>query len=145
MTIITVVDEKNGLLFNHRRQSQDAALRREILKLTVGHPLWMNAYSYKQFENQDELAKFSDVSIQVDEEFLRKASEDAYCFVENLALLPYLASIQEVILFKWNRTYPSDFSFDLTIPGSGWRLKESCDFAGTSHETITKEVYQHEM
>ena len=33
MTLIVCLDDKNGMAFNHRRQSQDRLLRRRVLEL----------------------------------------------------------------------------------------------------------------
>ena len=52
MKIIVCVDNQNGMMFNHRRQSQDRVLRKRILELTGGKKLWMNAYSQKQFTGE---------------------------------------------------------------------------------------------
>lgn len=49
MILIVCVDDHNGMMFNHRRQSQDRILRGDILELTEGKILWMDAYSKKQF------------------------------------------------------------------------------------------------
>ena len=35
MIIIAAVDDRNGMMFNHRRQSQDKVLREKILSLTL--------------------------------------------------------------------------------------------------------------
>ena len=53
MIRIVCVDDHNGMMFNHRRQSQDRVLRADILELTGGKKLWMNAYSRKQFAESD--------------------------------------------------------------------------------------------
>lgn len=53
MVLIVCVDDHNGMMFNHRRQSQDRVLRADILELTDGKKLWMNAYSEKQFAESD--------------------------------------------------------------------------------------------
>ena len=53
MILIVCVDDHNGMMFNHRRQSQDRVLRADILELTDGKKLWMNAYSRKQFAESD--------------------------------------------------------------------------------------------
>ena len=45
MIVICVIDDHGGMLFNHRRQSQDRILRARILQRTKGKKLWMNAYS----------------------------------------------------------------------------------------------------
>ena len=49
MILIVAVDDRNGMTFNHRRQSQDKRLRERILSITKKGKLWMNAYSHKQF------------------------------------------------------------------------------------------------
>ena len=43
---------------------------------------------------------------------------------------------------KNKQTYPADQSFDLDLCGGNWKLSESDEFAGYSHERITMEVYQ---
>ncbi len=137
MIILAAVDESSGMMFNHRRQSQDRVLREKILCMTAGKKLWMNAYSAKQFEK--------DAQITVAEDFLSRAGRGEYCFVEDELLSPYLDRIETVVLFHWNRTYPGDFFFDLDLSDGSWRLEEgeTEEFAGSSHEKITKEVYLH--
>ena len=44
-----------------------------------------------------------------------------------------------MIVFKWNRVYPKDFEFELDL--SKWKLAESSEFKGSSHDNITMEVY----
>ena len=50
--------------------------------------------------------------------------------------------IEEVIVYKWNRRYPTDTYFDLDLAALGFRLASSEEFAGYSHEKITKETYR---
>ncbi len=137
MIIITAVGDRNGMMFNHRRQSQDRILREKILEMTAGKKLWMNAYSAKQFEDG--------AAITVDEKFLEKAKRGDYCFVENQPCAPVQDRIESVVLFHWNRAYPGDFFFDLDLSDGTWRMKmsETEEFPGSSHEKITKEVYVH--
>ena len=111
MKIIVCVDNQNGMMFNHRRQSQDRVLRKRILELTGGKKLWMNAYSQKQFlQVNGNMSKEQEQSgqIQADEAFLEKAGPGEYCFVENKDVVPYESRIEEVILCHWNRDYPAD-------------------------------------
>lgn len=133
MTVIVAVDNRDGMLFNRRRQSRDVLLRRRILDMTEGHILWANAYSAKQFGNQAD-------RLSVDEDFLWKAEEDDFCFVENLSLLPFLEKIDRLILYRWNKDYPGDFFLDL--PYGDWKLESTEEFPGRSHECITEEIYQ---
>ena len=133
MKIIVCLDERNGMLFAGRRQSMDSILRREALNLAVAQPLWMNGYSAGQFGQEG--------NIRVDEDFLSHAPEDAWCFVENTDLTPYLERISQVAVYRWNRHYPSTAWFPMDYFADKWQLRSARDFAGSSHETITEEVY----
>lgn len=133
MKVIVCVDDTMGMMFNKRRQSKDAVLRQKILSELNGAKLWMNAYSKKQFEEDSEEA------VCVDEDFLKKAGENDYCFVENVEISNWEEMICEIILYKWNRRYPSDKKFRISL--DNWKLNSTEEFAGSSHEKITKEVY----
>ena len=133
MIVMLCVDDKYGMMFNCRRQSQDRVLRERIQKLTGGKPLWMNAYSRKQFEDSS--------NICVSEDYLDQAAAGEFCFVEDQDITPYAARIEKIILFRCNRTYPADVYFNMELLSSGWILKETEEFEGSSHEKITKEVY----
>lgn len=132
MIVIVCVDNNNGMMFNKRRQSQDRLLRERIISQSGGK-LWLNGYSSRQFEKVDNL--------RVDENFLDNAAAGETCFVENIDVTPYLAKIEKIILYKWNRRYPSDFRFNANILNSFSRVSVE-DFYGYSHETLTEEVYQ---
>lgn len=136
MIIAVCVDDNGGTMFNHRRQSKDRVLCEELLKLVANNILRMSPYSAKQFpaETQSRLA--------VDDRFLDLAQPGDYCFEEGVALSPYEESIEEMILFKWNRAYPKDTSLDIDIDGPEWELIDSFDFEGFSHEKITRERYK---
>ncbi|MBT9776569.1 ribonuclease Z [Clostridium sp. MCC353] len=133
MTAIICLDDDNGMMFNHRRQSQDREVRARVMERAAGQKLWMNAYSYKQFTD------CSSEGIIADEGFLEKAGEDDYCFIEDRNIIPYLDRIERIILYKWNRKYPADFYF--TVELEGWKQNGRKDFTGYSHEMITEEVY----
>ncbi len=131
MIVIICLDKKQGMLFNHRRQSKDKLLREHLLKMCEGKKLWMNQYSYQQFEEVTE-------NICVAEDFLEKVGDGEYCFVENCALKPYLKKIEQIIVYHWNREYPSDQKVDIDL--KRWKQISKQDFAGSSHKKITEEV-----
>ena len=133
MTIIICVDDNWGIMFNHRRQSQDKIVREHILKEIKGNTLRMNSYSAKMFGKHPQIC--------VDEDFMDMAAPDDYCFVEDCSVSPYKQQISQVIVYKWNRNYPADQYFDMSLTDNGWRLISSEDFVGNSHEKITKERY----
>ena len=148
MKIIVCVDNQNGMMFNHRRQSQDRALRKRILELTGGKKLWMNAYSQKQFlqvngnmpKEQEQSGQLGQSGqIQADEAFLEKAGPGEPCFVEDRSVAPFAGRVERVVLYRWDRAYPADLYWDLSL--EGWTLARREEFPGSSHEIITKEVY----
>ena len=121
--MIVCLDDKNGMMFNCRRQSQDRFLRRRVLELTEGKVLRMNRYSAGQFDAADRS------HISVSETFLSEAGNGEYCFVEDQALLPYEPQIERLIVFRWNKVYPSDLRLDLPL-GETWKLARQEEFSG---------------
>ena len=135
MICMLCADNRMGLWFNHRRQSQDRALRARVCALAGARRLWMNAYTYAQFADQP------NTFIVVDDDFLQKAQPGDFCFVEGMDLSPYASRLESIILYRWNRTYPADMFFTFPPCKHGWRLIRTTDFAGFSHPCITEEVY----
>ena len=135
MILIVCVDDDNGMMFNHRRQSQDRVLRERVLGMTAGSRLWMNHYTEKQFATENA------PQINVDDGFLNEAAPGDYCFVEGDDVTNYEKWMEKIILYKWNRRYPGDVHFGIPLQAHGWRLTGSTDFVGSSHEKITEEVY----
>lgn len=135
MIVICVIDDHGGMLFNHRRQSQDCVLRKRILQRAYNKKLWMNAYSYGQFAAEQAS------QIVVSEHFLHEAKAGDFCFVETCSLAEVESRIEAVVLYRWNRSYPTDFRLDLTLTQPHWTQIETTDFAGNSHECITEEIY----
>lgn len=133
MILIAAIDDSYGMMFHHRRQSQDRILRQRILQLSAGHTLWMNAYSAKQF------AQDITSNIRISDTCLEKAANGDYCLIENLTALPYESKVEAILLYRWNRTYPGDFYFDIPLEAHDWKLIQTTDFSGSSHDRITEE------
>ncbi len=136
MILIVCVDEKKGMMFHHRRQSQDRILREDMIKQCRGKKLYMNEYSAAMF------GECADESIIVSEDFLYQAGENDYCFVENQQISSFLVDINKMILYYWNRRYPADTYFTVDLEDGTWELEKRVEFTGSSHEKITKEVYK---
>lgn len=139
MKLIVCIDEKKGMMFNHRRQSQDRILRDDIRKECQGSILRMNAYSAGLFEKDADME--NTVQIFISEDFLAQASEDDCCFVEDQDVSLWLEQADTVILYQWNRHYPADLYFTAELSEDTWQMERQEDFAGSSHEKITKTVY----
>lgn len=134
MILIVCLDDDNGMLFNRRRQSQDRLLRKHLIALTAGKKLWMNHYSAKQFESDYE-------QINVDDSFMLEATDGDYCFAEDIDATQYEKWIEQIIVYRWNRKYPSDLQFNISLTDGHWKKIKTEDFVGSSHEKITMEVY----
>lgn len=126
MKLIVCLDDKNGMLFNKRRQSRDKILIENMLELCKGEMLYTNEYSS---------ALFPENSVVICEDF--ENIENGFVFAENFMIDE--EQIQEIIIYKWNRVYPADKFFNISL--DGWNLAEKVDFAGSSHEKITRERY----
>ncbi len=134
MVLIVCVDDDLGMAFAKRRQSQDCLLRRHIIQ-KFDDIIHMNGYSAKQFLNEG-MARIS-----VSENFLNDAEKGDFCFAENVDVSQYEYKTEKIVLYRWNRKYPSDLKFSIPLDENGWKLESSVEFAGNSHEKITEEVY----
>lgn len=134
MNVIVCVDDSFGMLFNNRRQSKDIVLTNRVIEMSNLTQLWIGEFSRSLFDS------FESRIMIIDDEFLSKAGNGDYCFVENCHLTPYIDRIEKLIVFKWNRSYPFDFSLDIDL--SEWELVSTSEFQGNSHKEITMEVYK---
>lgn len=127
------LDNRNGTLFNGRRQSMDREVRRVLLEMAGEKPLRVSPYTAGQF-SQEERSRLA-----VSSDFLAEADPGDLCFVEETPLVPVEDQLEQLVLFRWNRHYPSDQTLDISL--DGWKLSASQDFPGHSHPNITMEVY----
>ena len=131
MRLIVCLDDKNGMAFNHRRQSRDRIVIAKIEELVKGSTLYFSSYSAKLFPSGDFVPS---------EDYLSGAGEDDFCFVEQEDVTPYEQQIKEITVFRWSRVYPADLYFPIEL--TQWRLEQTVEFPGNSHEKITMEVYE---
>lgn len=133
MTIFLCLDDKNGMRFNHRRQSRDAAVLEDI-RASLGDTLTIDPYS-------ENLICAAGIPCALAPEDLSALPPEACFFLEARTgedLLPYAS---RVVIYRWNRHYPADTHWTIDLAAEGFSLAETTEFPGKSHETITKEVY----
>lgn len=137
MILVVCVDDGMGMMFNKRRQSKDALVRTDMLAmLPPEKKLFVTPYTAKQFlpEEQEKLCVLgADVSAR------DVLSAEEVFFAEDTDVTGFETATEQVVLYRWNRAYPSDmkFTFDL----SGYELISSEDFVGNSHPEMKKEIY----
>lgn len=134
MRLIVCLDERMGMEFNKRRQSRDSRLIEDMLIYTAPSNLYISEYSKLLFADVEKVTVLEDAT------FLKNLSDQDYFFMEKK--LPDLKKypINELVIYHWNRHYPSDVWFDLDM--SPFDLCETKDFEGSSHEKITREVFK---
>lgn len=129
ITAVVCLDDEMGMMFNSRRQSRDRVLIEELLS-TTRERIYVHPYSKMLFPESDRITVTEDPLGECD---------GAIAFIENLPLLPHRERIEKLIIYKWNKIYPSDTYFDLPLDGA--RMIDKKKFVGSSHEKITKETY----
>ena len=128
MVLIVCLDLNNGMYFNNRRQSRDREVIKDIAFITKNNNLIMTEYSHKLFENECE-------NIVITDDFEGQYLKNDFCFVENEDV--QLENIKKIIVYRWDKVYPSDYCLNL----EGYHLTATLEFKGYSHEKIVKEVY----
>ena len=130
MTIYVCLDDKNGMIFNKRRQSRDAAVLEDI-RAGIPGPLTIDPFSEKLIQGAQIPYVLAPEAIPA----------DAHFFLENRRAADVVPVASTVVIYRWNRHYPADTYWDVGLAEYGFARRETSEFAGKSHETITKEVY----
>lgn len=133
ITVAITVDDKMGLAFNKRRQSRDKRIIEDLCTKTE-KDIYISVYSAPLFE------EFSD-RIKVVSDPLAECPDDGFCFVEMRELGAYTDDISTLVLYHWNRLYPSDKKLDIEIVKEGFKMVAQYEFVGNSHDIITKGIY----
>lgn len=133
MVVIACIDERQGMLFNNRRQSKDAILIKHIVEIVGENKLWINSFSDNIFE------EYIGKNVVMDDEFSPKIGENDFCFIENILPSSLKDKVDKIILYNWNRLYPADKFWDLSL--DEWHLQSEQDLIGSSHEKITERIY----
>lgn len=134
MNIIVCLEDKNGMMFNKRRLSQDKVIREDIYNNMDWKSLVMNSYSFKMFEKDNPTI---DIIVRED---LPLCDKDNLQFIEDKQLGKFESEIDKIIVYYWNRRYPSDLKFDIDFSDGNWEVISEEEFCGNSHEKITKKI-----
>lgn len=132
ITVAIAVDERMGIAFNKRRQSCDRIMIEELIRSQAGK-IYVSDYSKELFLD------FED-RIEVVKNPIEDCKDGACCFIELSGIENDLNEIGSLILYNWNRHYPSDTT--LSVDLDNYTLVSTKEFAGSSHEKITKKIYK---
>ena len=143
MKIVFVLDQKNGMMFNRRRQSFDQAIIKKIVEDVneVEGRLWVSDYSKELFASYD-------VNTMPLEEFdLSKVSDNDVVYVENIgvdleAMIANKEMSVELDFYRWDKVYPSDKKMIFTKEMlDAFFVKDSYEMSGETHDVISVEVW----
>lgn len=134
MILIVCIDDDNGMGFNRRRQSSDRVIIEEIVRMSAGKKLWVDPYSVSLFPEGTDL--------HIHKNFLSLANKGDFCFVECVDVGPWIGKAEEIVIFRWNRKYPSDVKFPCHMLLLGWKRYSTKELIGNSHKRITMEAYK---
>ena len=132
--VIVCLDNNKGMLFNNRRQSRDSKVFEDISSYLQGE-LLIDKFSEK-------LIASSKIPYKIFEKGVTKCEANSILFIENQKIEDLLSQISQVIVYWWNRDYPSDFIFDVDLKAKGFKSVSISEFEGSSHEKITREIFE---
>ena len=132
MTVIVCLGNSNGMAFNERRQSRDSRVLEDIRAL-FPNGIKIAPYSEK-------LVSAAKIRYTVCEDLASEA--EGAMFVETFDPTVIVSRINRLVIYRWNREYPADLFCTLDPKSSGWTLKSVEEFCGTSHETVTREIFE---
>ena len=133
MKVILCIDKSDGMAFLGMRQSRDRVLTQDIINDLGGEKLYIHPKTLKVFE------KFDNSFLEVTEAPL--ADCDGVCFLELESPKAELARVDTLVIYHWNREYPSDVKLGFEPREEGFRCISTSSFKGYSHKKITKEIW----
>ena len=110
MTLAFCVDDRGGLSFNRRRQSRDRAVSATALPGRGMHPLGGALLP--------PLVPPGGRTHPHGGGALDPGGPEDVCFLELTGPAPALERADQLILYRWNRHYPSDRK--IALPPEGW-------------------------
>lgn len=134
LTVIIATDERGGMIFNKRRVSRDRLMIADFMESFTGK-IYISEYSKLLFEAYSGRTEICDNP-------LSEAPSGAVCFIEFPPVTPYLSDISRFVIYNWNRRYPFDACLDVSPKDVGFKLVSASEFVGSSHEKITKEIFE---
>jgi len=134
MTVIFCLDDNRGMLFNNRRLSRDAMVFEDIKTYLKG-ALQINEFSEK-------LVASSGINYELFKNFVTKPDFETIYYIENISVKEHLDKIDRIIVYWWNRKYPSDVVLDFDPNEFGYNSTSIYEFSGKSHEKITREIFE---
>ncbi len=134
MKLVFCVDDRGGMMFNSRRVSRDKNMVSDLAEIIADSVLYIEPYS-------EELFAETPLNIICSSTLMASAEQGDFAFVERFDPSDFIEFADELIIYGWNRKYPSELKFDKDPEALGFALADVFDFVGNSHEKITRKRY----
>lgn len=129
MKAIITLDNKYGYSLFGKRLSWDREIEKNVFEnLAEDESLFVSPYTMKSFSEPSQSRLISPIPDD------REKDITAFFEVDDIP-----STLDELIVYRWNRNYPSDKKYNPYL--HGWKRLSSEDFPGHSHNKITREVY----
>lgn len=135
MKLVVCLDDNFGILFNKRRQSSDEIQRIDLKNIIKEKKVYLTEYSF-------DLYKDLNLDFEIIDENSSNFLDDSFFIYEGEFLEKVIEKVDEIICYFWNRDYPFDESFEIL---ENFKLIESFDFKGKSHDKITRKIFIKEV
>lgn len=133
MITIVCIDDNKGMMFNKRRQSRDRILNEWILNFAGERSLYMFEYS-KEIINADGINYVDNASV---------ITEENAVFFNECEDPGSMNNVDELVVCRWNRAYPSDVKF--TLKEEDFEIELITEIKGSSHDCITIESWKRKL
>ena len=134
MTVFVCTDSRGGMTFNGRRLSFDTEIIEDVIRYTGDGILYISDFSEDLFAD-------SSASVICVPDPLYSASADAFVFVEDGKIIPYIEKIDKLIIYNFGEAYPYDTRLDIDPLDAGFNLRSRRSFTGYSHDNVTREDF----
>ena len=135
MKVIICVDDRGGVSYHGRRLSQDRLQRIDVIQRFASHGFCMKKETADLYHQIDKRC------YQVIPAWKQVLSSDRWWVSEDIEFLQWLDQLEELVIYRWNRLYPSDKKLLLSLPVADWRCILHDSFVGSSHAKIDVEHY----
>lgn len=137
MNCIACVDDRLGILFNHRRVSLDLAIAQDIAQWTQNTTLYMDHYSSELFQGVE-------LHHMMLDSHLPKTTLAGWQFIEQQPIPTTFHSGDQWLIYYFNRRYPSDVQLPMDLNHDAcWSIVEATSFVGQAHDKITRVLYRY--
>lgn len=129
LSVYVCLDDRDGMLFNGRRQSRDSRVFEDIRREITGE-LLIDSFSESLCRRAEIPYRVVEGPLPGDGDFFLEARDPREA-----------AAAQRIVIYRWGRHYPADVRWTLDLQKAGFSLTEQSEFPGSSHERIFREVY----